>query len=97
MRTVTVMAVLLSWSAASGAQDDVVTIEGTRIEGDEELPALVFDMPWQPSQFPLLDSREERLMTRRPVTSLERPVVQRQNELHHRLMDILDNQESSTP
>lgn len=97
MRKLIIMAILIGWSVASYARDDVVTIEGTRIEGDEELPALVFDLPWQQAQFPLLDSREERLMTRRPLSRLERPVVQRENELHQRLMDILDNQEPSTP
>lgn len=88
---------LVLLSSGLQARDEVVTIEGTRIEGDEEYPALVFDLPWQTAQFPLLDRRDERLMTRRETTRLERPVVRREIGLHQRLLDILNKQEPSTP
>lgn len=94
---VTFIMLLFGGSTVLQAQDQVVTIEGTRIQGDEELPALVFDLPWQTAQFPLLDRRDERLMTRRAVTRLERPVVHRELRLHQRLLDLTNQQEPSTP
>lgn len=94
---VTFVVLLIGGATACWAQEDVVTIEGTRIQGDEELPALVFDLPWQVAQFPLLDRRDERLMTRRAVTGLERPVVRRELELHQRLLDLTNQQEPSDP
>lgn len=79
------------------AQSGVVTIEGTRIEGDEELPALVFNLPWQQAQFPALSRQDERLMTRHESSLLERPVVRREIDLHRRLLELTTEQEPNTP
>ena len=61
------------------AQDapGVVTIEGTRIRGDQEVPTVMYLVPWQPPQVDELRAPEERLMVDQGLTPLERYEFQR--------------------
>lgn len=74
------------------AREDVVTIEGTRIQGEQEMPGLVFDIPWRDASFASLDRQEERLLTRRTVEPLERPGVQRLLELHRQYRELVSGE-----
>ena len=61
------------------AQDapGVVTIEGTRIRGDQEVPTVMYLVPWQPPQVDELRAPEERLMVDQGLAPLERYEFQR--------------------
>ena len=61
------------------AQDapGVVTIDGTRIRGDQEVPTVMYLVPWQPPQVDELRAPEERLMVDQGLTPLERYEFQR--------------------
>ena len=61
------------------AQDapGVVTIEGTRIRGDQEVPTVMYLVPWQPPEVDELRGPEERLMVDQGPRPLERYEFQR--------------------
>lgn len=59
------------------AQDSVVTIEGTRIRGDQEVPTVLYLVPWQDPAVQSLARQDEQLMLQRPIAPLERQEFQR--------------------
>lgn len=66
------------------AQDapGVVTIEGTRIRGDQEVPTVMYLVPWQPPEVEELRAPEERLMVDQGLRPLERYDFQRFIKYH---------------
>ena len=64
------------------AQDGVVTIEGTRIRGDQEVPTVLYLVPWQAPAVQSLARPDERLMLQRPIARLERQEFQRLVSYH---------------
>ena len=60
------------------AQDGVVTIEGTRIRGDQEVPTVLYLVPAVQS----LARPDEQLMLQRPIAPLERQEFQRLVSYH---------------
>lgn len=77
------------------AQDTpgVVTIEGTRIRGDQEVPTVMYLVPWQPPAVDELRGPEERLMVDQGLRPLERYEFQRFIKYHEAF--IRQNQEAS--
>jgi hypothetical protein len=66
------------------AQDapGVVTIEGTRIRGDQEVPTVMYLVPWQPPEVEQLRAPDERLMVNQGIAPLERYEFQRLVKYH---------------
>lgn len=64
------------------AQDGVVTIEGTRIRGDQEVPTVLYLVPWQPPAVQSLAKPDEQLMLARPIEPLERTEFRRLVSYH---------------
>lgn len=60
----------------------VVTIEGTRIRGDQEVPTVMYLVPWQPPGVDELRAPEERLMVDQGLRPLERYEFQRFIKYH---------------
>jgi hypothetical protein len=60
----------------------VVTIEGTRIRGDQEVPTVMYLVPWQPPEVDELRAPEERLMVDQGLRPLERYEFQRFIKYH---------------
>ncbi|WP_372999534.1 hypothetical protein [Marinobacter sp.] len=65
----------------------VVTIEGTRIRGDQEVPTVMYLVPWQPPAVEELRAPEERLMVDRGARPLERYEFQRFIQYHEAFME----------
>ncbi len=76
--------ILLAAGSGAYAQDSsgVVTIEGTRIRGDQEVPTVMYLVPWQPPEVEELRAPEERLMVDRGLVALERYEFQRFIQYH---------------
>ncbi|WP_303292474.1 hypothetical protein [Marinobacter sp. ST-43] len=70
------------------AQDTlgVVTIEGTRIRGDQEVPTVMYLVPWQPPEVEQLRAPDERLMVNRGIVPLERYEFQRLVQYHNEFL-----------
>ncbi|MCG8518126.1 MAG: hypothetical protein MI794_09060 [Pseudomonadales bacterium] len=63
---------------------DVVTIEGTRIRADQELPTVMYLVPWQPPQVQALKRADEQLMVGTGIAPLERAEFRRLLDYHRR-------------
>jgi hypothetical protein len=59
-----------------------VTIEGTRIRGDQEVPTVLYLVPWQAPAVQSLARPDEQLMLQRPIAPLERQEFQRLVSYH---------------
>lgn len=65
------------------AQDSgVVTIEGTRIRGNQEVPTVMYLVPWQPPKVEELRAPDEQLMVEHAFVPLERYEFQRLVRYH---------------
>lgn len=80
MRIISLLLVILAYPCV--AQDNVVTIEGTRIRGDQEVPTVLYLVPWQPPEVQSLARADEHLMLQRPIEPLERQEFQRMVSYH---------------
>jgi len=71
------------------AQDapGVVTIEGTRIRGDQEVPTVMYLVPWQPPEVDELRAPEERLMVNQGIGPVERYEFQRFIQYHEAFIE----------
>ena len=82
----TLLLALTLLAANSGVQardsSGVVTIEGTRIRGDQEVPTVMYLVPWQPPEMAELRAPEERLMVDQGPRPLERYEFQRFIQYH---------------
>ena len=78
------LAALVASPTAALAQEaaGVVTIEGARIRGDQEVPTVMYLVPWHPPEVEALQSPEERLMVDQGVQPLERYEFQRLVQYH---------------
>ena len=65
----------------------VVTIEGTRIRGDQEVPTVMYLVPWQPPEVEELRAPEERLMVDQGFGPLERYEFQRFIQYHEAFIE----------
>jgi hypothetical protein len=65
------------------AQDsEIVTIEGTRIRGDQEVPTVMNLVPWQPPEVEALRAPDEQLLVEQTFEPLERYEFQRLVRYH---------------
>lgn len=88
--TLTVLMLLVSGPVCSqqaDSQGQVVTIEGTRIQGEQELPTVLYLVPWQPVASEGPEPMERRLMTGEPPALLERENFRRRLEYHQTRLD----------
>lgn len=71
-------------SPFASAEDRVLTIEGTRILGDQESPTVLYLIPWQPPAIETLDRPGGNFMIDRSLRPLERASFQRLLSYHRR-------------
>lgn len=63
-------------------ESGIVTIEGTRIRGDQEVPTVMYLVPWQPPEVDELQAPDEQLMVEQTFAPLERYEFQRLVRYH---------------
>lgn len=68
---------LLCGSFAQAQESNIVTIEGTRIRGDQEVPTVMYLVPWQPANVEELRAPDEQLMVEHQFAPLDRYEFQR--------------------
>ncbi|MEH6560430.1 MAG: hypothetical protein V7713_03275 [Marinobacter sp.] len=73
---------LLCLASAQAQDSGIVTIEGTRIRGDQEVPTVMYLVPWQPPEVDELRAPDEQLMVRQAFAPLERYEFQRLVRYH---------------
>ncbi|WP_203300504.1 hypothetical protein [Marinobacter sediminum] len=78
------------------AQDSgIVTIEGTRIRGDQEVPTVMYLVPWQPPEVEELRAPDERLMVDQAFAPIERYEFQRLIRYHQAFSDQQGNEQGN--
>ena len=87
---------VLASTFASGQQENgqVVTIEGTRIQGEQELPTVLYLVPWQPVASEGPAPMERRLMTGEAPSLLEREDFGRHLRYHQTQPEHTSDQRS---
>jgi len=80
----TLLAVLLlvDLQTVHAQESGIVTIEGTRIRGDQEVPTVMYLVPWQPPEVDELQAPDEQLMVEQTFAPLERYEFQRLVRYH---------------
>lgn len=71
MRCFIAMLCLLG-SVLAVAEDTIITIEGTRIRGNQELPTVLYLVPWQAPDIQELDAPTQSFTVQRPISMIER-------------------------
>lgn len=88
-----VAAVFLLTSFPVWANDKAITIEGARIQGDQELPTVLYLVPWQPPVSPIPEAEVEQRIAETPIELLERNEFQRFADYHSRIDTEMTRQE----
>ncbi len=68
---------LITAPGLQAQESGIMTIEGTRIRGDQEMPTVMYLVPWQPPETEALRGRDERLMVSQAFEPVERYEFQR--------------------
>lgn len=69
-------------TAGAWAEPEVLTIEGARIRGNQELPTVLYVVPWQPPVVESLDKPATSFTLQRPLEPLERTEFLRLLDYH---------------
>lgn len=77
-----VAAIALGSVAPVWAESPVLTIEGARIRGNQELPTVLYLVPWQAPVSPALDEAAPAFTYDAAIQPLERPQFQRLMRYH---------------
>lgn len=64
------------------AEEDIMTIEGARIRGNQELPTILYLIPWQAPVIQHLDAPGQSFAIQRAIAPLERAEFQRLMSYH---------------
>ncbi|MDX1453578.1 MAG: hypothetical protein R3183_13545 [Oleiphilaceae bacterium] len=69
-------------SGGAWAEPEVLTIEGARIRGNQELPTVLYVVPWQPPVVESLEKPATSFALQRKLEPLERTEFQRLMQYH---------------
>ncbi len=64
------------------AEGEILTIEGARIRGNQELPTVLYVVPWQAPEIQSLDAPQTSFAITQPLEPLERSQFQRLVSYH---------------
>lgn len=95
--TLAALMVLVTAPALGQQGDDqgqVVTLEGTRIQGEQELPTVLYLVPWQAVASEGPAPMERRLMTGEAPTLVEREDFRRRLRYHQTQPELTSDQRS---
>lgn len=81
MKKLCVLAICLL-GAGSSIAEEVLTIEGTRIRGNQELPTILYLIPWKEPELRQLEAPEQSLAVKQTLEPLEREDFRRLVEYH---------------
>ena len=82
---------------AQDAETDVLTIQGTSIRGNQELPTVLYLVPWQAPSPKALTATSADLATRQTLEPLERSEFNRMLRFHDHFLERQKESSFSTP
>ncbi len=84
----------LCLAASPGLAREKIQMEGTTIVGNQELPKVLYIVPWKSSKLPDMDEPPLQQLVNEALTPLERDVFRRQIILHQSLQGSTDKSET---
>lgn len=79
-------AVLVLGFQTAWAEDEIITIEGAKIRGNQELPTILYLVPWQNPEIQGIEAPERNFAVQRGLEPLERTEFQRLIGYHEQFM-----------
>jgi len=73
---------IISLANNSYAEDEILSLEGARIRGNQELPNVLYLIPWKPPKVYSLTPPENNLAANSPYKTLERSSFKRLINYH---------------
>lgn len=73
---------LVVWSQLAAGEGTIISIEGATIRGNQELPTVLYLVPWQPAEVQSLDKPKQTLASSRPLQRLDRASFLRMQAYH---------------
>jgi len=95
MSLVIIFGLTFSLSLFAYAENEIITIEGTRIRGNQELPTVLYVVPWKPPEIQQLDTPKSAFTSQRPLKKIERSSFNRLVSYHQRFqtLNVIDVEE----
>jgi len=81
LRILVGLMVLLT-SMSGYAEDEILSLEGARIRGNQELPNVLYLIPWKPPEVHSLDQADNTLSSKRKLKMLDRSSFKRLVNYH---------------
>ncbi len=72
-------------AAAQAQEEEVISLEGTTVVGNRELPKVLYIVPWQESELPDMTDLPLNALINDALSPIERDVFQRQIQFHYQL------------
>jgi len=69
--------ILLITSNSAFSENEIITIEGATIRGNQELPTVLYVVPWQAPKIYKLETPKSNLAVQRPIEGIERESFKR--------------------
>lgn len=82
---------LLSSSFSAAHAEDKLKMDGTAIIGNQELPKVLYIVPWKKSEVPDMNQPPLESLIDEALQHIDREVFQRQVNYHHALHDAKNN------
>lgn len=77
-----IIILLIAGQTGYASEPEVVTIEGIKVRGDQEMPTVMYLVPWQEPVVDGLEETDERLMMEPGHEGLDRYEFQRRVRYH---------------
>ena len=83
--------IIISCSFSSVHAEDKLKMDGTSIIGNQELPKVLYIVPWKNSEVPDMGQPPLESLIDEALQPIDREVFQRQVNYHHALHDSQNN------
>jgi len=88
--TIVTLLLLCSISSIAHAEGEIIEIEGARIRGNQELPTVLYLVPWQAPKVYELAEPETTLASQRAIKPLQRESFKRLLSYHQLFKDVIN-------
>ena len=86
-----IIVIILICSFSSAYAEDKLKMDGTSIIGNQELPKVLYIVPWKNSEVPDMSQPPLESLIDEALQPIDREVFQRQVNYHHALHDTQNN------
>lgn len=80
-----ILIALLLLAAIPGHAEDVIELEGTEVRGNQELPHMLYIVPWKPSKLPALSEPPLKSLIDEALEPLDRREFRRRVRYYENL------------